>query len=68
MNLNLINYDIYNVAVSDIKFLFEQCAMKVGVKQRGCNGMTYTLEFSDSKARFDEEVEQDGKFQFAINK
>lgn len=51
-------------AVDRIKHLAEKdnqpCAMKVGVKQRGCNGMTYTLEFSDNKARFDEEIEQDG--------
>jgi len=51
-------------AIDRIKHLAGQqekpCSMKVGVRQRGCNGMTYTLEFCDKKAKFDEEVEQDG--------
>ena len=51
-------------AVQRVKDLLSEnpanSALKVGVKQRGCNGMTYTLTFADEKGKFDEEVIQDG--------
>jgi iron-sulfur cluster assembly protein len=34
--------------------------IKVGVKNRGCSGLAYHLEFVDKPGMFDEEVEQDG--------
>lgn len=34
--------------------------IKVGVKQKGCSGLTYDLEYVESPGKFDEVVEQDG--------
>lgn len=34
--------------------------IKVGVKQKGCSGLTYDLEYVDQPGKLDEVVEQDG--------
>ncbi|KFM57083.1 Iron-sulfur cluster assembly 1-like protein, mitochondrial, partial [Stegodyphus mimosarum] len=51
-------------AVSRIKTLLEKepnaIGLKIGVAQRGCNGLSYTLNYAKEKGKFDEEVVQDG--------
>ncbi|KAM8793369.1 iron-sulfur cluster assembly 1 homolog, mitochondrial-like [Eudromia elegans] len=51
-------------AVQKIKQLLkdkpEHVGVKVGVRTRGCNGLSYTLEYTKSKGESDEEVVQDG--------
>ncbi|XP_041762371.1 iron-sulfur cluster assembly 1 homolog, mitochondrial [Anopheles merus] len=51
-------------AVNRIKQLLEGktefIGLKVGVRQRGCNGLSYTLDYAATKDKMDEEVVQDG--------
>jgi len=49
-------------AVAQIKTLLEArgkpaYGIRIGTKTKGCNGMTYTLEYADAKNPLDEEVE-----------
>ena len=34
--------------------------VRIGVRSKGCSGMSYTLEFADEKTEFDEVVEDKG--------
>ena len=51
-------------AVNKIKQLLkdkpEHVGVKVGVRTRGCNGLSYTLENTETEGESDEEVIQDG--------
>ncbi|XP_059911133.1 iron-sulfur cluster assembly 1 homolog, mitochondrial [Gadus macrocephalus] len=51
-------------AVNQVRMLLqdkpEYIGLKVGVRTRGCNGLTYTLDYTTEKNQADEEVLQDG--------
>lgn len=52
-------------AASRIQALMEKrgkpaLGIRIGVKSRGCSGLTYTLEYADEKQKFDEIVNDKG--------
>jgi iron-sulfur cluster assembly protein len=52
-------------AVERVKALLAQrgrpsAGVRVGIRARGCSGMSYTLEYADAKTPFDEIVETEG--------
>ena len=52
-------------AVERVRALLEKrgkpsAGVRIGVRSRGCSGLSYTLEYADAKAPADEAVEVDG--------
>jgi len=56
---------ISDAAAARIKHLMSQrekpaVAIKVGVRSRGCSGLSYTIEYADEVGKYDELVEEKG--------
>lgn len=58
-------FTISDAAAEHVKALLakrgkESAGIKIGVRTRGCSGLSYTLEYADEVGKFDEVVEDKG--------
>lgn len=56
---------VTQAAVAHVRALLDKrgkpsVGVRIGVRSRGCSGLSYTLEYADAKAPADEAVEVDG--------
>jgi len=56
---------VTDAAAQQVKALLDgrgkpSLGIRIGVRTKGCSGMSYTLEFADEKAPFDEELTDKG--------
>lgn len=56
---------ITDAAAERVKALLDKrgkpsAGIRIGVRTKGCSGMSYTLEYADEKSQFDEVVEMNG--------
>lgn len=56
---------VTEAAKTRVKHLLEQrgkpsAGIRIGVKTKGCSGLSYSLEYADERGKFDEVVELDG--------
>jgi iron-sulfur cluster assembly protein len=56
---------ITDAAAERVKVLLEKrgkpsVGIRIGVRSKGCSGMSYTLEYADEKTQFDEILEDKG--------
>lgn len=58
-------FNVTQAAVSRLKELIKEkgendIGIKIGVKKRGCNGLSYTMDYLKEQNKFDEVVEVEG--------
>jgi iron-sulfur cluster assembly protein len=56
---------ITDAAADRVKALLDKrgkpsAGIRIGVRSKGCSGLSYTLEYADEKSEFDEVVEHNG--------
>lgn len=57
-------------ALTQIRFLLEKrpaYGIRIGLKTKGCSGLSYTIEYADSKNPLDEEIIQDDDVRVLID-